>query len=75
MLSVEVSASLLMCLLTGDKSVTRSLLSPGFVTKKAWQHHLYGSVTFEIIPFSLRSAMWASALACVKLRILVHFGR
>ena len=33
--SAMSSASLFMCLLTGDRSVTRSMLPPGFGTRKA----------------------------------------
>ena len=62
-LSVMSFASLLMCLLTGDRSMTRSMLPPGFGTKKAWQHHLCGSAAFLILSLFMRSAMWASALA------------
>ena len=48
---------LLMCLLTGDRSVTKSIWPPDFGTKKAWQHHLCGPVTLVILPWVMRSSM------------------
>ena len=60
---LSVSVSRLMCLLSGEKSMTRFMLLPGFGTKNAWQHHGLGSTTFVILPLLVSSAMWASALA------------
>ena len=61
--SVMLCVSRLMCLLSGGRYMTRSMLLPGFGTKNVWQHHVFGSATLFMLPLLMSSALWAFALA------------
>ena len=60
---------LLMYLFSSKKYITGHILPLGLGTKKVWQHHGVGSVTFVMMPRSMSFLTYASARLWHRIRI------